>query len=95
MNQSQLCEVTFKDRHNMTRILNVLEGHGFIERRPDETDKRAYRIFPTRAGLAIQRQMAPITERYLEDAFKGFNPAEITSLRNILERIVKNIEERA
>jgi DNA-binding MarR family transcriptional regulator len=45
-----IAEKTFKDRHNIARILFSLEKHGYVERQPDENDKRAYRLFLTDAG---------------------------------------------
>jgi DNA-binding MarR family transcriptional regulator len=93
-NQAQLGEKTFKDRHNITRILNLLEKRGYVERRPDETDKRAFRIFLTKAGREAQEELAPIVLEHRKLVFKGVGPKDRQTMRKMLERIVKNIEQR-
>ncbi|MFC1875817.1 MarR family transcriptional regulator [Thermodesulfobacteriota bacterium] len=39
-----------KDRHNITRILNLLEKNGFISRTPDGEDKRRLNVYLTKEG---------------------------------------------
>ena len=47
MHQSALAQRTAKDRHNITRILNLLEKNGFIFRKPDREDKRRLNVYLT------------------------------------------------
>ena len=94
MNQSHLGEKTFKDRHNITRILNVLEKRGCIERRADQTDKRVYRLFLTPSGLALQQRLDGIVKTHREAIFKGLDQAERESLQRIFNKIIGNIEKR-
>jgi len=93
MNQNQLAERTFKDRHNINRILNLLEKHGYIKRRPDKSDKRAHRIFLTKSGRMIQEKLTPIVLNHLHQRFKDLSPKDIETLHRILKHIIKNIEE--
>jgi DNA-binding MarR family transcriptional regulator len=90
--QTQLGEKTLKDRHNITRILNLLEKRGYIERRADEADKRVYRIFMTEAGRAAQEELAPIVLNHRKLTFKGLGPEDRQTMRTLLERIVRNLE---
>jgi MarR family transcriptional regulator for hemolysin len=92
MNQSQLGKRLFKDRHNITRILNLLEGRGFIQRRPDGADKRIYRIFLTEAGMALGNGLAPLVERYFDYVLQGLTDEDITVMQRTLGQIVRNIE---
>jgi DNA-binding MarR family transcriptional regulator len=93
MTQSQLCEKTFKDRHNMNRILNVLQKQGYIERRSDASDKRVYRIFPREAGKMVLKTLSPIVRNYFELTRKDLSSDDLTNTRRVLEQIVENIEE--
>ena len=94
-NQTQLGEKTLKDRHNITRILNLLEKRGYIERRTDETDKRVCHIFLTKAGRAVLEKLTPIVLNHRRLSFKGLGTEDRQAMRNLLERIVKNIERRS
>jgi MarR family transcriptional regulator, organic hydroperoxide resistance regulator len=92
INQSQLGERMLKDRHNMTRILGLLEKRGYIERRADEADKRIYRIFLTEAGRNIRERLTPVVVSHLNQTYEGLSEEEVLTMRRILERIVGNLE---
>ena len=93
--QTRLGELAYKDRHNTTRILNLLEGHGYVERRPDDADKRAYRLFLTDSGREIYETLVPLLREHLSKAFKGIPSEEIESTRQVLDRIFANLEEQS
>jgi DNA-binding MarR family transcriptional regulator len=91
INQSKLGEKAYKDRHNATRIIRQLEKRGFIERRPDETDKRAYNLFITDTGQAVQEELVQIVMNHYSAAFKGVTGNDLKTMRRILEHIVNNL----
>jgi MarR family transcriptional regulator, organic hydroperoxide resistance regulator len=93
-NQTQLGEKTLKDRHNITRILNLLEKRGYVERRPDETDKRVYRVYLTKAGRATLEELAPMVLSHRKSTFKGLTQEDLRTMRTLLEQVVKNLEKR-
>jgi len=95
INQSQLGENTFKDRHNITRILDLLEKRGLVERRIDEGDRRAYRVFLTEAGRKEQERLQGLVNSHQQVLAEGLEPGELASLRRIFEQIVRNIERKA
>jgi DNA-binding MarR family transcriptional regulator len=94
MNQSQLGESMFKDRHNITRLLNLLEKRGFIERRADETDKRIYRVFLTEAGREEEKKAGTIVKSHRETLFGNLGAEDVAAMQRILEHIVGNIERK-
>ena len=57
LHQSELAKKAGKDRHNMTRLLNLLEKGGYIQRKPDSIDKRRYNIFLTELGKSLQDKL--------------------------------------
>ena len=93
LSQSQLGERTFKDRHNINRIINLLEKRGYTERRLDEDDKRAYRLFLTKSGMNTLKKSTPIVLTQFEMRFNGLSAGDMAVLRRILEHIVRNIEK--
>jgi len=94
VNQSQLGEKTFKDRHNITRILDLLEKRGLIERRIDEGDKRAYRVFLTDSGREREEELEGLVKSHREALFEGLSAEDLATMRRIFEHIVRNIEEQ-
>jgi MarR family transcriptional regulator, organic hydroperoxide resistance regulator len=90
VNQNRLSANTTKDRHNITRILSRLENRGFIERRPDEGDKRAYRIFLTDDGRSVYERLTSIVVDHGNQMINGLTRSELASLIRILEHIWNN-----
>jgi DNA-binding MarR family transcriptional regulator len=93
VNQSQLGEKMLKDRHNLTRILNLLEKRGCIERRQDSADKRIYRLFLTESGKDLQEKLTPIVTGHLDQILDRVTTDDRKNMRRILEQIVGNIEK--
>ena len=94
MNQRQLGEKAYKDRHNTTRILNQLHKRGYIERRPDNSDKRAYNLFLTKAGRTVQEALTPVVLNHYACAFKGLTNKDLRNMVRILGHIVNNLDEQ-
>jgi len=93
MSQAQLGEKSLKDRHNINRIINILDERGYVKREPDEDDKRAYRLFLTPSGTETLRKSTPIFLNHVEKRFNGISAADLAVLRRILEQTIKNIEK--
>ena len=91
--QSQLGELAYKDRHNTARILNLLEERGLVERRPDQSDRRIYRLYLTRNGRQAYEELLPLLREHFKNAFKGLSPAELAEGLRVLNLIFANLEE--
>ena len=92
LHQSELAKKAGKDRHNMTRLLNLLEKGGYIQRKPDSIDKRRYNIFLTELGRSLQDKLTPITVDFLEKALSGLSLKDLQQLRLLHEHIISNLE---
>ena len=91
IHQSALAEGTSKDRHNITRILNLLERNGFIFRTPDGKDKRRVNVHLTEEGKALKQELIPIAIGFLRNCFEGLTQEEVKDLRRIHEHILENL----
>jgi DNA-binding MarR family transcriptional regulator len=93
MNQSQLGNVTLKDRPNITRIMRLLKKKGFIESRSDRENQRARHLFLTKSGNEVLDQITPLVAKVWRSRVEGLHPEEINMVRTILKRISENIEK--
>lgn len=91
LNQSQLGEKTFKDRHNITRILKQLDKRGYIEKRHDKKDKRAFHVYLAPAGRNILKELKPMVLKHRNRVCKGFSKDELLEIRDYLGHIVNNL----
>jgi DNA-binding MarR family transcriptional regulator len=91
LNQSQLGEKTFKDRHNITRILRQLDRRGYIEKLHDKKDKRAFRVYLSPVGHSLLKELKPIVLTHRDRLYKGFNKDDLLKIRDYLGHIVNNL----
>jgi DNA-binding MarR family transcriptional regulator len=75
------------DKTQMTYVIDALEAGGFVERRPDPTDRRVRQVHPTRAGRALLAR----TRRALRAAegvlMRHLDADEQTTMRRLLARV--------
>ena len=90
--QADLATRTAKDRHNMTRILHLLEKNGYILREPDPNDRRCSIVFLTDLGRGLQEKLTPLVLEFLEKCFRGLAAEDLARLRTWHETIVANLE---
>ena len=92
LHQSDLAKKSHKDRHNITRIVNLLEKNGFVYRIPDSKDKRLLLVYLTEKGKSAQGKLTEIVKDFLTDAFKGFSSEEIEQLQMMNLRVLSNLD---
>ena len=67
---SELARLTGRHKQIVGRLIDELEGLGYVERRPDPDDRRAKLVVPTKRGLAQMRLaddvVAEIERRHAE-----------------------------
>ena len=91
LNQSQLGEKTYKDRHNITRILKQLDKRGYIEKLHDKKDKRAFRVYLSPAGRSLLRELKQVVLKHRDRLSNGFSKDDLLNIRDYLHRIVDNL----
>lgn len=91
VHQSALAERIAKDRHNVARILALLEKADLIRREPHQRDKRCQRVFLTDKGRDITDQLIPVAMDFLAFALEGLTRDDHRAMHRILGRILENL----
>jgi len=91
MHQSALAERTAKDRHNVTRILNLLEKADLVRREPHGQDKRCQKVFLTDKGKEIKEDLVPIAMNFLGRALRGLTQEDLRVMNRILTQVIENV----
>ena len=89
--QARLAELCDTDPMTLVRVLDRMETDGFLERRPDPNDRRAYRLFLKPASDPILAEIARIGDRARGAALTGLSNEERAQLMDLLERIHANL----
>jgi DNA-binding MarR family transcriptional regulator len=92
IHQSLLAERTTKNRHNVSRMLTVLEKQGLLKRRLDPEDARLQRIYLTKKGAMLQDVLVPIVDKVMENIFKGMKKPELENLKQAMDQLSINLD---
>jgi len=91
LSQVDLAEVLELQPISLVRLLDRLVEHGLLERRSDPKDRRANRLFLTRAGRQLADDLDSLRDAIAADVFQGTQAAtletSLETLRGVKERI--------
>lgn len=85
LTQVELSEKGQIDRSTVGGLIDRLERNGLLERCQHPQDRRAYRIFLTEQGKAMESTLSACAERSLKKLTCGLGEDELTELRRMLE----------
>ena len=94
--QRDLAKILLKDRSNVTRILNILEKKGLIERKTSTKGNRIVKITTlTNEGRCVMEKYADTMKNDLNTFLSGFNQEDLRVTEKTLRLISQKISENA
>ena len=94
IHQGGLAEVLELEPATLARHLDRLEDTGWVERRRDPTDRRAWRLHLTGKAAPVLEKMGRLVEITTEEALAGLDAREREHLRSGLLIIRANLADR-
>jgi MarR family transcriptional regulator for hemolysin len=91
--QKELATAMSVEGPSLVRLLDNLERRGFIERREDETDRRARGIHLTRSGRELAVRAARIGNGFQARLLAGVPLADLETCERVLETLEREMEE--
>jgi DNA-binding MarR family transcriptional regulator len=92
---SELAERAQLTKQSMGYLVDYLEQRGYVERRPDPTDRRAALIFLTRRGWDEIRTALAIIAELEEEWARQLGKRRMAHLRELLAELDRTTEQRA
>lgn len=77
----------------VTKLLNRMEENGYITRTKSKKDSRANAIYPTELGLSYVPCFYEVLHRVENTMTKGMDESERELLKNLLRRVLANLED--
>lgn len=90
--QDKLSEAIKVDRTTTARAIKKLEDNDFIDKKPDEQNKKIKRLFPTKKGTAAATYILRENDYSNNKALTGLGKEEAEQLSHLLQKVKKNIE---
>ena len=91
--QQQIARAVGIEGPTLTRHLDQLEGAGLVRRVAHPDDRRAVRVEPTEAGLALQARMLEVVIAFNRRLTAGLTQNELGHLRELLDALEANVRE--
>ncbi len=88
-------EIAARTRANapdVSRALAGLAGRGLVRSEPDPHDRRRTRIWLTRAGSRVTKELMPVARALREAIVAGMSADEVASLCAALQRVIENLD---
>ena len=92
--QRQISEITYKDRPNITRIINILESKGLVKRIEDVNKRKIYKIAMTEAGVAMRNKIQPTMYKLRAITTNGISDDDLRQTLMILEKMLLNMHDK-
>jgi MarR family transcriptional regulator, transcriptional regulator for hemolysin len=95
INQARLAELLELEPISVARLIDRMAQAGWVERRPDPQDRRAWRLFITDKAKPLFAEMIAVGREVRAEALSGFTPEESDQIMELLLRARRNLSENA
>ena len=90
--QRQLADKMSLREPTVVRLLDKMEGLGWIIRLNSEDDKRIKLLILTDEGQKIETEMLNVAEKFRNDVIKDIPPEELDTYNSVLNKMLSNIK---
>lgn len=90
LTQKELAQAVFKDQASVTRILDLLVREKYLERLPNEANRRTNRLKVTRKGQSSILQVQKVVLKNRELALTGIAEKDLRAAEKVLNSIAQN-----
>ncbi|WP_312637381.1 MarR family transcriptional regulator [Oscillibacter sp.] len=93
VSQEEISDKLKIDKGSVARTIKQFEKEGYITRLTATEDKRQYQIYPTDKAKALYEKIHGIAIASENRLTKNFTDIEREILKNLLDKVVSNLEE--
>lgn len=87
ISQESLAKQIYINKSNVTRQLEYLENHGYVERKQSESDKRVTLVYPTEKAEKMLPVVIGILTNWNDYLTEGCTEEELRIFSSVLEKI--------
>lgn len=94
MYQTDLANMSFRDKPTVSRIVDLLVNKKLVERIRDKTDGRKYHVRITPKGNNVIRKATPAVEESRKLGWTNLSEEEYETLISLLDKVFTNYNEK-
>ncbi|MEO9078151.1 MAG: MarR family winged helix-turn-helix transcriptional regulator [Rhodanobacter sp.] len=92
LRQNELADLLDMEPIAVGRVIDRLQAAGFVERRADPRDRRAWRLYVTEQARVVVDDMELIASELRKDATRGIAYDELAQALAVMNRIKENLQ---
>ncbi|RDS82543.1 MarR family winged helix-turn-helix transcriptional regulator [Dyella psychrodurans] len=92
LRQTELAEFLEMEPIAVGRVIDRLQAAGFVERRPDPKDRRAWRLYTTAQASEVVDDMEKIAHELRRESTVGVTYEEMMQAMDVMTRIKENLQ---
>ncbi len=92
--QTDLANLSFRDKPTVSRIIDLLAKKNLVERKQDKNDGRKFEVSLTPEGSRTIELAKPAVQSSRKLAWEGLNEEEYNRLIQLLDKIFTNYSEK-
>ena len=93
MRPSEVAEWTYRERHNITTLVDRLKRDGFVETNRNSKDRRVITVTLTDKGQHILSEATPVSWEIVKEVMKSFGEDDAVLLEKQLRMLRQNAHE--
>lgn len=94
LSQQQVADLLYKDKSNLSRMVNSLEEKGCIKRTLDIKNNRAVKMLCiTKKGLKLVEKISILAIRIHKNSMRGISEKEFTLIKQVMGKIRNNLDK--
>ncbi|WP_246202519.1 MarR family winged helix-turn-helix transcriptional regulator [Virgibacillus doumboii] len=90
--QKTLSERSDKDQATLTKILDLLEKHGYTDRVRNPEDRRSFLVQITEKGFNLVEEVGPFLQDVYRDIVEDIDQEKLSLYQEVLTSLEKNID---
>jgi MarR family transcriptional regulator for hemolysin len=92
INQKELADRLELETPTLVRILDAMEGQGFVERRVAGSDRRAKEIYITETGKVVAGEIDEIAVSVRAQVIAGISESDLKTTLNVVRAMQANLQ---
>lgn len=93
ISQNELANLTYKDKSSITRIIDLLEEKGLVERRSIAGDRRLYQVYAKPKAIEIRSKLIELALQNMQCGIRNISKEDLETTINVLNKIHSNYQE--
>lgn len=92
LSQQDLCNLTYRDKPSVTRLIDNLEKQKLVKRVSSKEDRRKNIVTLTDNALSLQQSTFELANKTMDEALAGIKKADIAVVKEVLHKVFTNLQ---